>query len=311
MKLTSIITVNFNQPEATKELLNSLKKYYSSKEIELILVDNGSNTDHESDFKNHYPEIIYIRSEENLGFAGGNNLGIKIAKGDYLLLINNDTEVIEGSIETMIKEMEEHPEIGLLSPLLLYYDDKNLIQYAGFTQMNYLTGRNSCIGQFEKNENQYNSISRETGFCHGAAMMCRKEDLLKAGLMAENYFLYYEELDWCEKFKKTGKKIWFTGKTHIYHKESISVGKESALKTYFNVRNRMLFIRKNTSLTNTVLFSIYYTFIACPKLAISYLLKNRTNLIKWIFKGIFWNFSNKTTSQYLGFPIPKPTNQNK
>src|SRR5690606_7256217 len=114
-------------------------------------------------------------------------------------------------------------------------------------KMNYLTGRNKTIGQFDIDKGQYDNLSYEIGFCHGAAMMCRNKDLEKVGLMDENYFLYYEELDWCEKFKRNGKKIWFTGKAKVYHKESISVGKESILKTYFLIRNRILFIRKNTS----------------------------------------------------------------
>lgn len=303
MAKVSIITVNFNQPQATIEFLNSLKLYYSNYDLELILIDNGSIENHEFLFKEHFPTLRFIRSETNLGFAGGNNIGLNIANGDYILLLNNDTEVIEGCIEEMISVMEEHPEIGLLSPLLLYFDDKSLIQYAGFTKMNYLTGRNSCIGQFEKNNGQYNSISRETGFCHGAAVMCRKSDLLKAGLMEENYFLYYEELDWCEKFKRIGKKIWFTGKTHIYHKESVSVGKESALKVYFTTRNRFLFIRKNTSFINTLGFTVYYTFIACPKLIVNLFYKKRTDLIKWVLKGLFWNFANQKNSNHLGFNI--------
>ncbi len=258
---------------------------------------------HHETFLKHYPEIVFIRSEKNLGFAGGNNLGLRIAKGDYFFLLNNDTEIIPGCIETMIAEMEQHPEIGLLSPLILYHEDKNLIQYAGFTPLNYLTARNDCIGQFEINRGQFEGWSHETGFCHGAAVMCRKVDLQKAGLMDENYFLYYEELDWCEKFKRIGKKIWFTGNTYIYHKESVSVGKESALKTYFSVRNRMLFIRKNTSFLNTLAFSIYYCSIACPKMIFQYFLKGRKDLIKWVFKGVFWNFSNSINSKNLGFKI--------
>src|SRR5690606_8499655 len=119
-------------------------------------------------------------------------------------------------IDMLIDEFESNPEIGLLSPLILYYHDKDLVQYAGFSEMNYLTARNKGIGNNEKDQNQYNA-SYETGFIHGAAMMCRRRDLEQVGLMEENYFLYYEELDWCEKFRKAGKKIWFTGRAKIYH----------------------------------------------------------------------------------------------
>jgi GT2 family glycosyltransferase len=303
MPLTSIITVNYHQTDVTIELLKSISKSYTADEVEVILVDNGADKNLELIFHPYFSNIKYIQSKENLGFAGGNNLGLKKAKGDYIFLLNNDTEIPEGCIETMIAEMKSNKDIGLLSPLLLYYSNKDIVQYAGFTPLNYLTGRNSCVGQYNKNIGQYDDTSYETGFCHGAAVMCRKADLLKAGVMDEKYFLYYEELDWCEKFKRIGKKIWFTGKTHVYHKESISVGKESAIKTYFNVRNRMLFIRKNTSFLNTLLFSIYYTLIACPVAIIKYIIKKRTDLVPYIFKGLFWNYTHNKNSDNLGFKI--------
>jgi len=303
MKKVSIISVNFNQPQVTVDFLRSVKAGAAEAGVELILVDNGSTEDHETAYKAAYPGLIYIRSAINLGFAGGNNLGIKAATGEYLLLLNNDTEIPGKLLETMVSEFEQHPEIGILSPLILYHEKPEMIQYAGFTRMNYLTCRNEGIGSMAQDQGQYNSDSRETGYCHGAAMMCRKADLKEVGLMAENYFLYYEELDWCEQFKKAGKKIWFTGKTRIYHKESMSVGKESKIKTYFMTRNRMLFIRRNTSWATTLLFSIYYLFIACPKQILVYWRKGRKDLIKWVIKAISWNLTHSRNSSKLGFKL--------
>lgn len=302
MQLTSIITVNYNQPQVTLEFLQSVKINSKNDNIEVILVDNGSKENHEIAFKEKYPGIIYIRSEENLGFAGGNNLGIKNAQGEFLLFLNNDTEITENFISTLINEFHQNPNIGILSPLIVYFHDKNIIQYAGFTAMNYLTGRNKDIGKKETNLNQYNQ-SKETGFSHGAAMMCRRSDLEIIGLMDENYFLYYEELDWCEKFKKAGKKVWFTGKTKIYHKESFTVGKESSLKTYFMHRNRMLYIRKNTNFLNTLIFTAYYIGIACPKTILKYYSIGRKDLIPWVLKAIVWNFTNPKNSKSLGYKL--------
>lgn len=302
MKLVSIVTVNFNQPKATIALLQSLKNQVDAN-IDVILVDNASDENHEAEFYNTFPSLTFIRTKVNLGFAGGNNLGINVAKGDYIFLLNNDTEVPEGCISAMIEEFEKNKNIGLLSPMILYHDDKRIIQYAGYTPLNYLTARNAQIGQYEKNTGQFDGITTETGFCHGAAVMCRTEDMHKAGLMDENYFLYYEELDWCEKFKRIGKGIYFTGKTLIYHKESISVGKDSAIKTYFLTRNRMLFIRKNTSFFNTLFFSTYYIFIACPKMVVKYVLTGKGTLAKWVVKAVFWNLTHQKDSKHLGFKI--------
>ena len=304
MSLTSIITVNFHQTAVTIALLESVGRSYHAADVEVILVDNGASEDQANLFKPYFENLQYIRSAKNLGFAGGNNLGIKQAKGDYILLLNNDTEIPAGCLETMQAELNANEKIGLLSPLLLYFDQKDLVQYAGFTPLNYITGRNEIIGALEQDRGQFNE-SYATGFCHGAAVMCRRADLNTAGLMDENYFLYYEELDWCEKFKRLGKEIWFTGKTRVYHKESVSVGKESPLKAYFMTRNRMLFIRKNTGFITTLLFSLYFTLIACPKAIFGYLLQKQNNLAKAVLKGLWWNFTHAKDSKNLGWAITR------
>lgn len=303
MVKTSIITVNYNQPAVTLDFLKSVQAYTNPNEVEVILVDNGCTEDHSQIFKSTYPGLKYLKSQKNLGFAGGNNLAIKVAKGEFLLFLNNDTEITANLIDTLITELEGNFEIGLISPLICYFDDPEIIQYAGFTPMNYLTCRNEGIGFMSRNRGQYNSESRETGYCHGAAMMCRRSDLVRVGLMDELFFLYYEELDWCEKFKKAGKKIWFTGKTTIYHKESMSVGKESQIKTYFMTRNRMLFIRRNTDMLTTILFSFYYLCFVTTAKIVTYLFRGKIDLAKQVFSGVLWNFRNSKNSLNIGFKI--------
>ena len=303
MKLTSIISVNYNQPGVTIDFLKSIKINSLNENIEVVLVDNGCAEDHRAAFEKVYPELVYVKSDVNLGFAGGNNLGISAAKGDFLLLLNNDTEITPDLVSTLRDTMEDNKEIGMISPLILFYDQKDIIQYAGFTEMNYLTARNSGVGSMAVNVGQYDHISGETAFCHGAAMMCRTEDLKSIGLMEEHFFLYYEELDWCEKFKRAGKKIWFTGQARIYHKESMSVGKESSIKTYFMTRNRMLFIRRNTGYLNTLAFSIFFILFSCSKQIYIYIKNGRKDLVKWVIKGILWNFKNKVSSSNLGYKI--------
>ncbi len=304
MKLVSIITVNFNQFQVNIDFLKSIVNNPSSHYlVEVIFVDNGSVEEHLAAYQQVYPELKYIRSAVNLGFAGGNNIGVNAAKGDYLLFLNNDTEITANTIDVLVNELDQNLQIGLISPLILYFDEPNVIQYAGFTAMNYLTCRNHGIGNMEMDMGQYGTETRVTGYCHGAAMMCRRASLQIVGLMAEDYFLYYEELDWCEKFKKANLQIWFTGRTKIYHKESMSVGKESVIKTYFMTRNRMLFIRRNTGWLTTIVFSLYYVFIACGKQIFTYTLKRRMDLVKYTFKALYWNFTHKRNSKNLGFKI--------
>ena len=202
MKKVSIITVNFNQPKVTEELLESIPGTYTN--LEIIVVDNGSKTDLPDVWQAKYPNIKFIRSEQNLGFAGGNNLGIKAATGDYLFLVNNDTEFTSGLIEKLVEVMETNPQVGMVSPKIKYFNNKSLIQYAGYTPMNYYTCRNNCIGLGEIDNGQFDHITGATAYCHGAAMMIRKKALEKAGLMNENFFLYYEEVDWVRTYKTGG-----------------------------------------------------------------------------------------------------------
>ncbi len=302
MHLVSIITVNYNQPETTEALLQSVISKNNYQEIQMIVVDNGSQNDPVPGWKNKYPWVHFVRSENNLGFAGGNNLGIRESTGDYLFLINNDTEVTPGLIGSLSAQLEKNPQVGIISPKIKYFDAPDTLQYAGFTSMNYYSARNQCIGQFEKDAGQYDHLTGKTGFAHGAAMMVRKCALKKAGLMPEQFFLYYEELDWCDRFKRIGYEVWVDMQAVIYHKESISVGKNSMLKTYFMNRNRMLYIRRNAPFFKRKVFYLHFLFLVMPRNVLSYLRENNLAYVGLMFRSVWWNITNPTSSHNLGYP---------
>ena len=302
MKLVSIITVNFNQSYVTEALIASI--YLTNNyRVEIIVVDNGSKTNSVPQWTIKYPDIKFIRSEHNLGFAGGNNLGIQAAKGDYLFLVNNDTEFTPNLIEKLVDVFDKKPEVGMLSPKIRYFDQPDMLQYMGYTNMNYFTARNSCIGQFETDNGQYDHLTGPTGYAHGAAMMIKKECIEKAGLMAENFFLYFEELDWCDRVKGKGYQLWVVADALIYHKESVSVGKVSALKEFFMNRNRILFIRRNAPVLARMVFYVYFVFIVSPRNIVNYIKSGHRDFIKWLFKAIWWNMTEGKDSKNLGYPI--------
>ncbi|WP_235161364.1 glycosyltransferase family 2 protein [Dyadobacter sp. CY351] len=305
MKSVSIVTVNFNQPKITEDLLRSLEEVNTYPNLEIVVVDNGSKPDPVPGWVERYPHIKFIRSEKNTGFAGGNNIGLKHATGEYLFLINNDTEVTAELIGTLVATMDANPKIGMISPKIHYYDQPGMLQYTGYTPMNYYTARNACIGQFEQDKGQYDSLSGITGYAHGAAMMIRREALEKAGGMAENYFLYYEELDWCERIRNAGYEIHVDLSALIYHKESVAVGKRSALKEFFMNRNRILFIRKNGSPMQFLIFCCYFLLAVVPRNLIQYIKNKEYNFIPVFLKAITWHFTNKADSNNLGFPLSR------
>ena len=187
----SIITINYNGWKDTCELIETIP---FNSQMEVIVVDNASKQNEASIISERFPHVKVIRSAKNLGFAGGNNLGIKEAKGEYILLINNDTYFKDFNIELLIKRFESSEKIGIVCPKLRFAWDNNPIQYAGYTPLSNITLRNKAIGFGEEDNGQYNT-AHLTPYAHGAAMLMKREAIDKVGLMPESYFLYYEELD--------------------------------------------------------------------------------------------------------------------
>jgi GT2 family glycosyltransferase len=288
--LVSIITINYNSVEFTCDMLVSLKKTgYTN--IEMIVVDNASREDPSEKLRQVYPEVKIIRSDKNLGFAGGNNLGINAATGEYLFFVNNDTEMTAGLIQGLLDIFDTYPDAGVACPKFHYFYAPGTIEFAGYKEVNIFNGKNSMVGCREKDTGQYDKIS-VTHYAHGGAMMVPASVVREVGGMPEVYFLYYEEFDWCEQIKKKGYKVYYQCKSLIYHKESMSVGKKSLLKTYYLCRNRILFMRRNVNFLPLCVFTLYFTFITIPKNTLMYLLQRETGHLKAFWRGISWNLSN-------------------
>ena len=286
--LVSIVSVNYDQPEVTCEMLASLEKV-TYPNFETLIVDNASPTKSPNIIKEKYPEIQLIISKKNLGFAGGNNIALKQAKGDYVLLLNNDTEVKPDFLESLVELMESDKKIGIVSSKILYFYEDNVIQYAGASPINPITSRGSHYGYKEIDNGQLDEVT-ETAYPHGACMMIRKSVLEELGLLYEGYFLYYEELDFAERVKRAGYKIYFQPNSSILHKESISTGKNSPLKTYYMNRNRLLFVRRNSSGITLFLGVIYFFLIPLPKNTGKYLFDKKH--LSALYRGVAWNIRN-------------------
>ncbi|MBO9703755.1 MAG: glycosyltransferase family 2 protein [Sporocytophaga sp.] len=288
--LVSIVTINYNGADVTCALLESLRKI-TYPNVEIIVVDNHSKED-PGVIKERYPEIRLIRNKNNNGFAGGNNIGFKAAKGKYFLMLNNDTEVAPDFMEPLVSKLESDPGAGAATAKLIYYHSDRRIQFAGSTTINPISGRNKYIGQHEKDNGQYNHCCC-TPYGHGAAMMIPRKVIQEVGLMPEMYFLYYEELDFCERIKDAGYSIWFVGNSNVFHKESATVGKLNPMKIYYLTRNRLLFMRRNVKGLTLYLSMIYFTFVALPKNLLTYLFSKKVDFAKAFMKGYLWNFKNK------------------
>lgn len=283
--LVSVITVNYNQAAATAELLASLMEL-SYKRVEIIVVDNNSSESCDW-LKERFPTITLIKNRNNLGFAGGNNCGIEASKGSLLLFVNNDTIVPKDFLEPLVSLMEEQPSAGMVSPKIKFEWDPSLIQYAGFSPMSRYTIRNRALGYMQKDGPNF-SISGTTASIHGAAFMVKREVVDKIGPMPTLYFLYYEEHDWAEMAKRAGYKLFYEPASTILHKESLSTGKESPLKSYYLNRGRLLYAKRNREGAERLLSLLYLYSIALPKNLFIYLIKRDFNNFIAYYRAHVW-----------------------
>ena len=249
------------------------------------MVDNASQN-HEADIiSQKFPYVKVIKSEKNLGFAGGNNLGIKAAQGRYLFFVNNDTIFKDFNIQALINRTDSSDKIGVVCPKIRFAWNPQPIQFTGYTELSKITIRNQAIGFGEEDHGQYET-AHPTPYAHGAAMLIKKEAVDKVGLMPECYFLYYEELDWSMMFTRAGYQIWYEPQCTIYHKESQATGQNSPLRTYYITRNRLLLVNRNWNGISKYLSYCYLIGLVAPRDILKFMLQGRMDLVKAVFKGV-------------------------
>ena len=291
----SIITINYNGLENTCALIESIP---FNENMEVIVVDNASMKQEADIIAQRYPQVIVIKSEKNLGFAGGNNLGIQAAHGRYLFLINNDTYFKDFNVKVIIDKMESSPKIGIVCPKIRFAWGNNPIQYAGYTPLSKISVRNNAIGFGEVDHGQFDA-AHPTPYAHGAAMLVRRDAIDKVGFMPECYFLYYEELDWSMMFMRAGYQIWYEPACTIYHKESQTTGQNSPLRTYYLTRNRLLLVQRNPLEFNKLLAYIYIICIVALRDIAKHTFSARFDLLRATLHGlrdfIFKHFNKLST----------------
>ena len=279
----SIITINYNGLEDTCALIESIP---FNENMEVIVVDNASNNQEAEIISQRYPQIKVIRSDQNLGFAGGNNLGIQASTGNYIFLVNNDTIFKDFNIQALIDRLESSPKIGVVCPKIRFAWGNHPIQFTGYTPLSKITIRNKAIGFGEKDQGQYD-FPHTSPYAHGAAMMLKREVIDRVGLMPECFFLYYEEIDWSMMITRAGYEIWYEPECTIYHKESQATGQNSSLRTYYITRNRLLLVKRNWIGLTKYLSYCYLIGIVAVRDILKYTLKGRIDLTKAVCRGIF------------------------
>ena len=283
-KMVSIITINYNGFEDTCELIDSLSEN-ETYPYELIVVDNASEINEAEKLQDIYPKIRVIRSDRNLGFAGGNNLGYRYASGFYILYMNNDMIVKAPFLKSLIDRLDDSC-VGLVSPKIKYSYAPDIIQYAGYTAMTSITIRNQLIGMGEKDMGQYNQ-ARKTAFAHGACMLTTKTIIEKVGKMTEVYFLFYEELDWSLQVRQ------YEPAATVFHKESMTIKRGTPMRCYYLTRSRLLFARRNNRWMLGLISCLYQLILVLPKNVLYYSLHLKWQMVTAVWRGTIHGILDK------------------
>lgn len=250
MPKVTIILVNYNGSSDTRECLRSLAEIMYQP-YDVIVVDNGSRDAKEAqELQKSFPDVTVIRSEENKGFAGGNNIGIKVAeerRSDYVLLLNNDTTVDPKFLDAMIATAEVNTRVGMVGAKIYYHAEPETIWYDGssFSWSNGVKHTRISIRDAQPSD----TTPRSTGFITGCAMLVRMSALKKIGLLEESFFMYHEDVDWCLRARNEEFLLMMAPGAHVWHKVARSaVTMGEPMIHYYDARNTLLLAQRNAGL---------------------------------------------------------------
>lgn len=242
--LVTIIILNWNGSNDTLACLHSLAVLdYPSYEV--IVIDNGSTDNSIAAIRASYPHLTLIETRTNLGFVGGNNLGLEYAHKmgvDYALLLNNDTEVAPDFLQKLVDAAETDPAVGIVGPMIYYFDTPKVIWSAG-GEVDWQYGNTRMIGIGEIDYGQFDGSTRPVDFITGCAFLIKISVYEQMGGLDPRFFAYYEEVEWCVRISRAGYRILFVPQSKVWHKISPLARESSPQVHYYMTRNRLLFLK--------------------------------------------------------------------
>ncbi len=274
------------------KMLESLKEH-TPEEYELVIVDNGSQYMQEEMVG---VADVYIRNKENLGFAGGNNKGIGYAiknGADYVLLLNNDTTVDPFFLDRLVESGESSKNIGIIGPEIYFYSDPDRVWFSG-GKINWLKTKGSHLGLNEKRigkqSNGKTGKITATDYMTGCAMLIKKEVIEKIGGLSEDYFLYYEDTDYCLRAQKEGWQCVLAPESRIWHKISQSTKEFSPSYLYYHTRNGLMMAKRMNSPIKIILVYVFSVWLTIKQIVKYLFFPSKREWAKMVMLGIcdFW-----------------------
>lgn len=288
----SIILLNYNGYKDTLECIKSIRKNEKKIKYKIIVVDNNSN-DNSIEILSKVKNITLIKRTVNDGFSAGNNVGIKYAldkfKSNYILLLNNDTIITQNSLSKMIYSLENDNKAGIATCKLMKAKNKDLIDcYGGKLDWNKVIGNFNYVKK--ENNFYYSEISS------GACMLIKREVFEKVGYLSEDYFMYFEDLDYSVRVIESNYKIQVIPDSIIYHKGGATAGEASPFAVKWNTRNRIIFYKKFNRYVNKFYFLIFFPItriIYFIKYILTFKFEYVEALKSGIIEGIKWRENNE------------------
>lgn len=277
-----IILLNFDNVHETEPCIESLLQS-EFRDFEIIVVDNGSTPPVKAQLSPRFPDVIYLRTEINLGFTGGCNIGIRRALEDScatILLLNNDTYVPPKMLGTLVGEMERlHADI--VCPKILYFDPPHHVWFGGGSY-NPVTATATHIGIGQPDDGRWDTAT-QCEFVSGCSLLARRQVYEEIGLLDEKLFTYFDDSDFCMRARLKGRTVWYTPAAVLYHKVTQTMKWDSPWYLYFHCRNRWFLIRRYAG-TQTVLGMLsfaYYAIRQLIRMMIKYRDPSGTRAVLW------------------------------
>ncbi len=243
----AVVILNWNGKSWLEKFLPSVVQF--SGDADIFVIDNGSTDDSIEFLKINFPTVKIVINSENQGFAGGYNQGLKQIDAEYYCLLNSDVEVTENWIEPVLNLFGKNQDIAAIQPKILSYNDKNKFEFAGaagglIDNLGYPYCRGRIFDTVEEDKGQYDDET-EIFWASGCCFFVRSKDFWDQNGFDERFFAHQEEIDLCWRLINSGRKIFYTGKSNVYHVGGGTLNKQSAQKTYLNIRNNLSMMLKN------------------------------------------------------------------
>ncbi len=250
----AIVILNYNGKNWLEKFLPNVLEH--SREADLFVIDNASTDDSISFLRETFPAVIIVQNQKNHGFAGGYNEGLKSINYEYYCLLNSDVEVTENWIKPILNLFETDRNIAAIQPRILDYLQKNYFEFAGaaggfIDNLGFPYCRGRVFEQIEKDEGQYNDET-EIFWASGCCFFIRSKDFWAQNGFDARFFAHQEEIDLCWRLKNSGKKIYYTGKSSVFHVGGGTLNKQSPQKTFLNIRNNLSMILKNAPISTLI-----------------------------------------------------------